>query len=106
MQAMKTKTTPAPVADALANLGSDLQQARRRRRITSEQLAERARISRTTLNKIEKGEGGVSIAHYACVLLELDFLPALAGLADASNDRLGLDMDAERLPQRVRRSSR
>lgn len=103
---MKTTSAPEQVTETLRQLGSDLQQARRRRRITSEQLAERARISRTTLSKIEKGEGGVSIAHYACVLLELDFLPALESLADASNDRTGLDMDAERLPQRVRRSSR
>ena len=103
---MTVKRTPIPVTRALRKLGSDLQEARRRRRITSELLAERAQISRTTLNKIEKGQGGLSLAHYASVFYALDFLPALEDLADASNDRVGLNMDAERLPERVRRPTR
>jgi hypothetical protein len=65
-------------------------------------LAERGSISRTTLNKIEQGDGGVSLANYAAVLFALGLLDPLAALADARNDAVGLELEEEHLPQRIR----
>jgi hypothetical protein len=55
-----------------------------------------------TLNKIEKGEPGVSIGTYATVLFTLGLVDRLAGLAAASTDTVGLELEEERLPQRIR----
>ena len=56
---------PIPVRRALRKLGHDIRDARRRRRIPVAIMAERASISRMTLNKVEKGEPGVSMGTYA-----------------------------------------
>lgn len=93
---------PVPVNRALRKLGNDLRDARRRRRIPAQILAERASISRMTLYKIEKGEGGVALGNYATVIFALGLIERLAGLADAREDAVGLELDAENLPQRVR----
>ena len=45
-------------AKALKKMGNDLRGARRRRRISTTTLAERARISRASLYRIEKGDAG------------------------------------------------
>lgn len=96
-------TLPIPVRRALRKLGEDIRDARRRRRIPVAIMAERASISRTTLNKVEKGEPGVSIGTYATVLFALGLADRLAGLADASTDVVGLELEEEHLPQRIRR---
>jgi hypothetical protein len=66
-------------------------------------MAERASMSRMTLNKLEKGEPGVSIGAYATVLFTLGLVDRLADLADASTDAVGLQVEEEHLPQRIRR---
>src|ERR1035438_2557741 len=94
---------PLPVRHALRKLGRDIRDARRRRRIPAEIAAERASISRTTLVKIEKGEPGVAIGNYAVVLFVLGMTDRLADLADPRNDAVGLQLEEEHLPQRIRR---
>ncbi|MEX0409780.1 hypothetical protein ABGN05_29580 [Aquibium sp. LZ166] len=100
-----TFSMPIPVRRALRKLGRDIHDARMRRRIPAAVLAERASISRTTLVKVEKGEAGVSIGIYATVLFVLGLVDRLGELADVRNDPRGLELDEERLPQRIRRSS-
>ena len=95
-------TLPIPVARALRKLGSDLSDARRRRRIPTATMAERADISRTTLYKVEKGDPGVSLGSYATVLFVLGLSDQLAALADVRRDATGLELDEERLPRRIR----
>ncbi len=95
-------TLPLPVRRLLRKLGSDIGDARRRRRIRAATMAERALISRTTLHKVERGDPGVSMGTYATVLFVLGMEDGLAELADRSRDGLGLDLLEERLPQRVR----
>ncbi len=97
---------PLPVRRALRKLGQDVRDARRRRRIPTTVLAERASISRTTLNKLEKGDPGVSIGIVATVLFVLGMIDRLSLLADIRHDEQGLMLDEERLPQRIRRKSR
>jgi len=97
---------PIPVTRALRKLGHDIRDARRRRRIPAEIAAERASISRTTLVKIEKGEPGVAIGSYAIVLFVMGMTDRLADLADPRNDAVGLQLEEEHLPQRIRRTGK
>lgn len=94
---------PIPVKRALRKLGQDLRDARLRRRIPTAVMAERASISRTTLNKIEKGVPGVAMGHYTTVLFVLGMVERLGDLADVRTDTVGLELEEERLPQRIRR---
>ena len=71
----------------IAELGENIKLARLRRKLGSEQVSERANISRPTLLSIEKGAPSVSIGSYLQVLavfrLEKDFLLV------AKDDELG-----------------
>jgi DNA-binding XRE family transcriptional regulator len=93
---------PIPVKHALRKLGHDIRDARRRRRIPVAIAAQRASISRTTLVKIEKGDPGVAIGIYATVLFVMGMVERLADLADPKNDSVGLQLEEENLPQRIR----
>jgi transcriptional regulator with XRE-family HTH domain len=106
MRTKKSFSLPIPAARALRKLGQDLRDARRRRRIPSALVAERASISRSTLVKIEQGHPGVAMGSYATVLFVLGLTERLAELADATKDIRGLELEEEHLPQRIRRSQR
>jgi transcriptional regulator with XRE-family HTH domain len=93
---------PIPAKRALRKLGQDLRDARRRRHIPMELLAERARISRSTLTKVERGDGSVAIGIYSAVLFAVGLVEGLGDLADPAKDSLGRSIDERRLPQRVR----
>lgn len=93
---------PIPVARALRKLGHDIRDARRRRRIPVAILAQRASISRTTLNKVEKGDAGVSLGTYATVLFALGMVDRLTDLADPRHDVVGRGLEEEHLPERIR----
>ncbi len=86
---MKTKKTPIlPQAQkSLEIFGENIRLARLRRKLSMEQIAERAGISRSTLTKIEKGDDSVSMGSYFQVLfvmrLDKDFLNV------AKDDELG-----------------
>jgi transcriptional regulator with XRE-family HTH domain len=97
---------PVPVARALRKLGHDIRDARRRRRIPVAILAERASISRMTLSKVEKGDPGVSAGTYATVLFTLGMADRLADVADPRHDTVGLELEEEHLPERIRLSHR
>ena len=99
---MDINNTPLPVKRALKKLGQNLCNARKRRRIPMRLAAERAAISRTTLSKIEKGDEGVSFGAYAKVLFILGMIGRLAELVDPKFDELGLGLEAEHLPKRIR----
>lgn len=101
MRSRSSKSLPLPVKRALKKLGSDLADARKRRRISTNTMAERAMISRTTLVKVERGDQGVSLGIYATVLFVLGMAERIADLADASRDRTGLDLESENLPKRI-----
>jgi transcriptional regulator with XRE-family HTH domain len=99
---MDIKNTPFPVKRALKKFGQDLRDARKRRRIPMELAAERAAISRATLSKIEKGADGVSLGAYAKVLFVLGMIERLVELADPTFDSLGMGLEADNLPKRIR----
>lgn len=82
------------VQRVLEQLGENIKLARLRRKLSSNQVAERAGITRTTLWQVEKGTPNVAMAAYAQVLfvlgLEKDWLKI------AVDDELGRRLqDAE-----------
>jgi|ERR1700733_14279774 len=95
---------PLPVKRALNKLGSEIRSARLRRRISMAIVAERAFITRMTLQKVERGDPAVSLGIYAIVLFILGLINRLADLADVRFDELGLQLDEEKLPERIRQS--
>jgi hypothetical protein len=98
----KAKTAlPLPVKRALRKLGTDISIARRRRKIPTTLMAQRAFIDRRSLARVEKGDPGVSMAIYASVLFILGLADRLADLASPGNDPIGQRLADERLPQRV-----
>jgi transcriptional regulator with XRE-family HTH domain len=90
------------VRRALGKLGPDIRDARRRRRLPSTVVAERAFTSRPTLQRIEAGDHAVSIGIYAAVLQALGLLDGLGTLAEASKDEAGLAIASDNLPKRAR----
>jgi transcriptional regulator with XRE-family HTH domain len=99
-----TPPLPLPVKRALMKLGEDIRSARLRRRITTTTMAERAFITRPTLRKVEHGDPGVGLGIYATVMFVLGLTPRVADLADSRSDDVGLQLEEERLPKRVRSS--
>lgn len=93
---------PIPVLRAVRELGADIRRARLRRRISTKLMSERASISRTTLNKVERGDVGVAMGNYAKVLFVLGLGNALEELVANRNDALGLELQDEQLPRRIR----
>jgi transcriptional regulator with XRE-family HTH domain len=93
---------PPRVTQALAKLGADLKNARRRRRMPMRHAADRALISRSTLHKIERGDPGVSLGVYATVLLGYGMIERLERLVDVRWDWIALTQEDDRLPRRIR----
>jgi transcriptional regulator with XRE-family HTH domain len=103
---MNISATPLPVKRTLRRLGAELRDARKRRRIPMRLAAERAGISRATLGKIENGDEGVSLGAFAKILFVLGMIQRLDELADSRFDSLGLELEAQHLPQRIRISKK
>lgn len=86
----------------LRQVGSDLRNARRRRRLPTAVVAERAQISLPTLGRVERGDASVAFGTYAIVMWVLGMSARLAQLAAAETDPIGLGLEEERLPRRIR----
>lgn len=97
----KTPLLPLQVRRPLRKLGSDLRNARIRRRLTAAMVAERAYISNPTLARVERGDASVALGIYATVLWVLGMADRIGTLADVTSDELGLALEEERLPKRV-----
>lgn len=98
---------PTPIsrraAEAARLLGAQIRVARRERRWTQQELADRAAITSKTLGKIERGDPSVAVG----TVFEV---AALAGVPLFEEDRSRLRSELDRtldrsalLPQRVRR---
>ena len=101
MKTQATSTLPRAARHALIKLGEDIAVARKKRRISTVSMAERAFISRGTLYKVEKGDPSVSMGIYATVLSILGLIEGLGKVADRGTDTLGLDIDEDRLPKKI-----
>ena len=98
----KTSVIPIPVNKALKTLGQNIKEARIKRRLTLELVAERAGISMLTLRMLEKGSPTVSMGIYAKVLFVLGLVENLYEIANPDKDEVGKVLESENLPKRVR----
>ena len=95
---------PLPAAQALRKLGRDLALARRKRGISTEDMAARLVIGRATLWRMERGDPAVSMGTLATAAFILQLHDRLANLAAPATDALALSLDEDRLPKRIRRA--
>jgi transcriptional regulator with XRE-family HTH domain len=79
----------------------DIQVARKKRRLSTASLAERAFTSRATLYRVEQGDPTVTMGIYVTVLSILGMAERLGDVADRSADTLGLDLEEEHLPKAI-----
>ena len=85
---MKTEQVIMPKnLKLLATLGENIRLARLRRKLTAEQVAERAGIGRKTLYSIELGSPSVSMGNYLQVLFVLGLQNDIVHVG--ANDTLG-----------------
>jgi transcriptional regulator with XRE-family HTH domain len=92
---------PVNVRRALKKFGNDLSISRRKRRLTVAMMCERTGVSRSTWQRIEKGDPTVAVGAYAQALFVLGLGTPMGDLADQRNDELGLMLEADRLPRRI-----
>ncbi len=90
------------VRRALRKLGTDIRDARKRRRLPMGVVAKRTFTSRPTLQRIEAGDPAVGIGIYAATLQALGLLDGLSDVADLTRDSVGQTLAASELPARAR----
>lgn len=100
---MSTTSLPLPVTHLLRKLGRDLALARRKRGISTSDMAGRLFVSKDTLWRLEKGDPGVSMGTLATATFILQLHHRLADLAAPSSDELALTLEEQRLPKRIRK---
>lgn len=93
---------PRAARQALCKLGTDIREARLRRDLSMALVAERAMTSRSTLQRVERGDHTVGAGIYAAVLQVLGLLDRLGAVADPASDETGRLLDTARLPKRAR----
>ena len=95
---------PASVGQCIRQLGESLRTARIRRRLSQKDLAALMQVSIGTVQRLERGDPGVSIGNIAMAFLCLSSLDKLAKVLEPSADEIGNAADRFRQPQRVRSS--
>jgi transcriptional regulator with XRE-family HTH domain len=99
---LANKALPAPAAKAVEVLGQDIARARTRRRIPQRLFAQRMMVSFDTLQRLERGDSGVSLGVLATALWSLGMIDRLAALASPDQDAVGKAEELKRLPRRAR----
>lgn len=94
--AKKTAALLPATDELLRQFGTRLGLARRRRRLTAKQVAERAGMTPMTLRSLERGGSGVTIGAYLAVMQVLGIARDLNLLADA--DPVGRQLQDAHLP--------
>ncbi len=97
-------SVPLPVTHALRKLGRDLAIARRKRGISTADMAGRLFVSRDTLWRLERGDPAVALGTFATAAFVLQLHDRLASFAAPESDTLALSLDERRLPKRIYRS--
>lgn len=96
-------TLPFEIAEQISQLGSRIRIARKRRRISSEEMAKKMFVSRKTLFRLENGDPGVSLGIFASALWALGLDRELLPIADPEQDKIGIFHERRNLPQRIRK---
>lgn len=101
MAAGERARTPIAISRALAGLGADITTWRKLRHLTVEQVADRAGISRSTVLRLENGQGA-SVENLLRVARALGVLDLLTKAMDPFSTDIGRLRADEELPTRVR----
>jgi len=99
----QARSLPLPAAQALRKLGRDIALARRKRGISTSDMAERLFVSRDTLWRLERGDPSVALGTLATAAFVLQLHDRLANLAAPATDELALSLDEARVPRHIRR---
>ena len=99
---MPLSRTPVAVSRSLRKLGDDLRTWRKLRRLTAEEVADRAGVGRSTVLRLETGEGS-TLENLLRVARALGVLDELTKAIDPYATDVGRLRAQERLPERVRR---
>lgn len=94
---------PLPAAHALRKLGRDLALARRKRGISTSDMAARLFVGRNTLWRLERGDPTVALGTLVTATFILNLHDRIANLAEPASDEIALSLDEQRLPKRIRR---
>jgi len=89
------KGLPTALRQRLKVLGNNIRLARKRRRLTMQDLADRMFVTRKTLKRLEDGDPGTSIGVMASALLVLGLEDDLTRVADPQNDTVGNALDRD-----------
>src|SRR5438132_13371664 len=99
----KKSSIPLPAAHALRKLGRDVALARRKRAISTSDMAARLFVSRDTLWRLERGDPTVALGTLVTATFVLGLRDRVAHLEAPASDERALSFDERRLPERIRR---
>ncbi len=91
-------------AIASKRIGENIASWRKLYSITSDQLAQKANVSRSTISRLENGDPSVSLETFLNVCRALTSLDAVVQATDPYETDYGRIRADQALPQRVRRS--
>ncbi|SRR5258705_615413 len=91
-----------PVQRSLRELAGHVRTWRKLRGLTQGQLADRAGVGRMTINRLENGDGAVSIETLLRTLHSLGVIESMNRALDPYENDLGRLRSEDRLPNRVR----
>jgi transcriptional regulator with XRE-family HTH domain len=96
------RALPTPSIKAIEALARDISTARKRRRIPQRLLANRMMVSLDTVQRLERGDPGVSLGVVATALWALGLVDRLGTLASPDHDTVGKSEELKRLPKQAR----
>jgi transcriptional regulator with XRE-family HTH domain len=99
-----SKALPAMAMDQLQKLGRDIAIARKRRRMSLSEMAERMMVNIKTVQRLEKGDPSVGIGIVATALWVLGMHRRIGDLVAPERDQIGLQEDIKNLPRDFRKS--
>ena len=94
------------VEDALRVFGAGVRRLRLSKRLSVAASAARAGVSPSTLIRVEKGDPSVAMGSYSAVFDVFGLLARMRELVQSEAQRATLLLAEERMPSRVRSSSR
>ncbi len=94
---------PDGAVTALRILGSNIDVARKRRKLTQAEMAAHMFVTVKTLRRVLAGDSGVGIGVYASALHVLGLADQLTMLASQESDAVGNWQERKSLPKRIRK---